>query len=369
MISVGRVEQLLGLAEAGHDVAGQDQVRVEVADDEHAVSASGPAPDMRHHRRRELRSLSRTNQNRCSILLVSRPPCDARPRDHRLLRRCRLGGVHPPAAARPARLRRPRPARPSVLHDIDPRRLDLAEGLARIAVERARPAAPRSGPTADRRAALDGADFVINTINVGGHAATVTDFEVPARFGLRQTIADTLGVGGIFRGLRTFPVLDGSPTDMRAVCPDAWLLNYTNPMAMNIQYLAAAHPDLKVLGLCHSVFWTVHDLCELIDVPLDEVTFHSAGVNHQAWVLRWERDGAEPLPAAGRADRRRPRAAPAGPRRHVPPARLLPDRDQRALQRVRPVVPARRRRDRAAAHPGRRLPADQRGQRRRRSRR
>jgi alpha-galactosidase len=182
-----------------------------------------------------------------------------------------------------------------VLHDIDPRRLELARGLAEIAVARhGREATVRADP--DRRTALSGADFVINSVNVGGHAATVTDFEVPARYGLRQTIADTLGVGGIFRGLRTFPFLDALATDMESVCPRAWLLNYTNPMAMNVQYLASAHPDLNVLGLCHSVFWTVHDLSELVGVPLDEVAFHSAGVNHQAWLLRWEHDGQSLYP-------------------------------------------------------------------------
>jgi alpha-galactosidase len=182
-----------------------------------------------------------------------------------------------------------------VMHDVDPRRLDLAAGLAHIAIDRHdRPATVRA--SADRHAALTGADFVINMVNIGGHAATVTDFEVPARFGLRQTIADTLGVGGIFRGLRTFPFVDQLATDMQDACPQAWLLNYTNPMAMNVQYLAAKHPTLRILGLCHSVYWTVHDLCELIGVPLDEVTFHSAGVNHQAWVLRWERNGTDLYP-------------------------------------------------------------------------
>jgi alpha-galactosidase len=177
-----------------------------------------------------------------------------------------------------------------VMHDVDERRLELAEGLGRIAVERhGRPATVRA--QADRAAALSGADFVINAVNIGGHAATVTDFEIPARYGLRQTIADTLGVGGVFRGLRTFGFLDSLAADMRVECPDAWLLNYTNPMAMNLQYLAQRHPEIKALGLCHSVFWTVHDLCELIDVPMEEVEFHSAGVNHQAWVLGWERDG------------------------------------------------------------------------------
>jgi alpha-galactosidase len=182
-----------------------------------------------------------------------------------------------------------------VMHDVDERRLRLAEGVARIAVGRQeRPVAVRA--ERDRRAALDGADFVINTVNVGGHAATVTDFEVPARYGLRQTIADTLGVGGVFRALRTFPFLDALAADIRAVCPEAWLLNYTNPMAMNVQYLATRHPDVRVLGLCHSVYWTVHDLSELVGVDPDEVDFHSAGVNHQAWLLRWEHRGESLYP-------------------------------------------------------------------------
>jgi alpha-galactosidase len=186
-----------------------------------------------------------------------------------------------------------------VMHDIDPRRLELAEGLARIAVERHdRPAVIRG--SLDRATALAGADFVINAVNIGGHDATLRDFEIPARFGLRQTIADTLGVGGIFRGLRTFGFLDGLARDILAHCPDAWLLNYTNPMAMNIQYLHRQHPTVKVLGLCHSVYWTVHDLSALIGVPFDDVTFHSAGVNHQAWVLRWERDGEDLYPLLDR---------------------------------------------------------------------
>ncbi len=128
------------------------------------------------------------------------------------------------------------------------------------------------------------------------YAATVRDFEIPARYGLRQTIADTIGIGGIFRALRTFPVLDGIAADMIELCPDAWLLNYTNPMAMNIAYLAAVAPSLKAVGLCHSVYWTVHDLCELVDVPLDEVDYRAAGVNHQAWLLRWEHRGEDLYP-------------------------------------------------------------------------
>ncbi|MGA5302595.1 alpha-glucosidase/alpha-galactosidase [Nucisporomicrobium flavum] len=181
------------------------------------------------------------------------------------------------------------------LHDIDPERLETAEAIARRTAEQLG-AQPRITTSLDRRTVLDGADFVINAIQVGMHAATVRDFEIPAKYGLRQTIADTLGIGGIFRALRTFPVLEAIARDMRELCPEAWFLNYTNPMAMNIGYLAAVAPDLKAVGLCHSVFWTVHDLCKLIDVPLDEVDYSAAGVNHQAWLLRWEHRGESLYP-------------------------------------------------------------------------
>ena len=175
-----------------------------------------------------------------------------------------------------------------VLHDIDPERLRVAEAVAhRIAAERG--ARPEITAEPDRKIALDGADFVINMIQVGGHDATVTDFEIPARYGLRQTIADTIGVGGVFRALRTFPVLDAIAADMAAVCPDALLLNYTNPMAMNVWYLSGKVRN--VVGLCHSVYWTMQGLAELVAVPYDEITYLAAGVNHQAWVLRFERDG------------------------------------------------------------------------------
>ncbi|GAA5059281.1 alpha-galactosidase [Thermocatellispora tengchongensis] len=176
------------------------------------------------------------------------------------------------------------------LHDIDPERLQVAEAVAhRIAA--ARGATPRITATGDRRAALDGADFVINMIQVGGHEATVADFEIPARYGLRQTIADTIGAGGVFRALRTFPVLDAIAADMAAVCPGALLLNYTNPMAMNVWYLSGKVAN--VVGLCHSVYWTMRGLCDLVRVPYEEVGYLAAGVNHQAWVLRFERDGED----------------------------------------------------------------------------
>ena len=182
-----------------------------------------------------------------------------------------------------------------VLHDIDVERLETAEAIAR-ATARAAGAQPEVVASADRRRALDGADYVINVIQVGMHQATVRDFEIPAKYGLNQTIADTIGVGGIFRGLRTFPVLADIARDMEQVCPDAWLLNYTNPMAMNVTFLHHVAPRLKVLGLCHSVYWTMVGLCELVDVPYDDVSYWSAGVNHQAWVLRWERGGRDLYP-------------------------------------------------------------------------
>jgi alpha-galactosidase len=181
------------------------------------------------------------------------------------------------------------------LHDIDTERLDTAEAIARRTIEQMAASATVTANT-DRLLALDRADYVINTIQVGMYPATVRDFEIPAKYGLRQTIADTVGIGGIFRGLRTFGVLDGLARDMLEVCPDAWLLNYTNPMAMNVAYLHAVAPTLKVLGLCHSVYWTVRGLCDIAGVPYDEVSYQSAGVNHQAWLLRWEHDGANLYP-------------------------------------------------------------------------
>ena len=131
-----------------------------------------------------------------------------------------------------------------VLHDIDPERLETARAIAE-ATAREVGAHPEITAEADRRRALDGADYVINVIQVGMYDATVLDFEIPAGFGLNQTIADTIGIGGIFRGLRTFPVLAAIARDMAELCPDAWLLNYTNPMAMNVTFLHAVAPPAE----------------------------------------------------------------------------------------------------------------------------
>ncbi|MGW7353202.1 alpha-galactosidase [Streptomyces sp. NPDC054784] len=193
------------------------------------------------------------------------------------------------------------------LHDIHPERLATAEGAARhIAAERG--ASPVVTAHLDRREALEGADFVVNMIQVGMAEATRTDFDVPARHGLRQTIGDTLGVGGIFRALRTFPVLRALAADMAEVCPDALLLNYTNPMAMNVMYLHRIAPRLRTVGLCHSVYWTMQDLSRLVGVAYEDVSYLAAGVNHQAWVLRFEHraDGRDLYPLLDEAIARDP---------------------------------------------------------------
>jgi alpha-galactosidase len=181
------------------------------------------------------------------------------------------------------------------LHDIDADRLASAEAMARF-VARERAAAPRITVHADRRAALDGSDYVVNMVQIGGHAATLRDFEIPARYGLRQTIADTLGVGGIFRTLRTADHMLALGREMADLCPRAWLLNYTNPMAMLCWLVYAGTPTSKVVGLCHSVQATTRDLAELVGVPLDEVAFVAAGLNHQAFILRFEHDGEDLYP-------------------------------------------------------------------------
>jgi alpha-galactosidase len=181
------------------------------------------------------------------------------------------------------------------LHDIDPGRLESAEGMARL-VARERGAAPRITAHLDRRSAIEGADHVINMVQIGGHEATLKDFQIPARYGLRQTIADTLGIGGIFRALRTAPHMLALGREMAELCPSAWLLNYTNPMAMLCWLVYGGTPTDKVVGLCHSVQLTVEHLAGIVGVPEDEVTFLSAGINHQAFMLRLEHEGESLYP-------------------------------------------------------------------------
>jgi len=142
----------------------------------------------------------------------------------------------------------------------------------------------------DRLQALTGADFVVNAVQVGGYKpCTVTDFEVPKKFGLRQTIADTLGIGGIFRALRTIPVMQEFARDMEKVCPDALLLNYTNPMGMLTGYMLR-YTGVKTVGLCHSVQACASELLKLLGMEgkLPGLRWKIAGINHQAWLLEIE---------------------------------------------------------------------------------
>ncbi len=174
------------------------------------------------------------------------------------------------------------------LHDIDAERLETSEIVAHKVAQTLN-VHPHIEATTDRRAALDGADYAICMIQVGGYEpATVVDFEIPKRYGLRQTIGDTLGVGGIMRGLRTIPVLLEMCHDMEALCPDVTFLNYVNPMAINGWAISRAS-RIKTVGLCHSVQGTAEQLAYDIGVPIEEINYLCAGINHLAFYLRFER--------------------------------------------------------------------------------
>ncbi len=191
------------------------------------------------------------------------------------------------------------------LHDIDPERLETAELLAHRVAETLG-TKPKIASSLNRREALDCADYVINSIQVGGHAATVRDHEIPARHGVRQTIGDTLGIGGIIRTLRTAPVMLGIGDDMAEVCPGAWLLNYTNPMAMICQLVYQGTPQQNVVGLCHSVQGTMEMIAGLCGVPVEEVTYFGAGINHQTFLYRLEHGGESLYPKLDEAIERNP---------------------------------------------------------------
>ena len=148
---------------------------------------------------------------------------------------------------------------------------------------------------AQRKDALKGAHYIVNAIQVGGYEpSTVIDFEIPKKYGLRQTIADTLGIGGIFRALRTIPVLMDIADDILEVCPDAWFLNYSNPMAMLTD--ALLRRGIKTVGLCHSVQVCATELLKSLDMPQDNLQWKIAGINHMAWLLEISRNGVDLYP-------------------------------------------------------------------------
>jgi alpha-galactosidase len=181
------------------------------------------------------------------------------------------------------------------LMDIDPERLDAAEAMAGRVAE-AVGAAPRIEATLDRRNALDGADYVITMFQVGGYRpATVTDFELPKRFGLRQTIGDTVGIGGIMRGLRTIPVLLDLCRDVEELCPDALVLQYVNPMAILCRAVDRA-TNVRCVGLCHSVQGTAGDLAADLGIPAGELEYVCAGINHLAFYLDLRHGGRDVYP-------------------------------------------------------------------------
>lgn len=181
------------------------------------------------------------------------------------------------------------------LHDIDAERLEVTR-LVGERIAKGLGAHARIEAHLDRRAALDGADYAIGMFQVAGYdPGTIIDFEVPKRFGLRQTIADTLGIGGIMRGLRTIPVYLEMCRDMQELCPDAWLLNYVNPMAIITWAINRATP-IRTVGLCHSVQGTAEHLAGLIGVEHSEINYICAGINHLAFYLRFEHQGEDLYP-------------------------------------------------------------------------
>ncbi len=180
------------------------------------------------------------------------------------------------------------------LHDIDEVRLKTSEIVTRKIGSTLGISGLRVKASLERREALAGADFVILMMQVGGYKpATVTDFEIPNRYGLGQTIGDTLGIGGIFRGLRTIPVLFDICQDMQDICPDAILLQYVNPMAANCWAIKDKFPDIRTVGLCHSVQETSQQLAEILGESFENINYKCGGINHVAFYTTFEKVHAD----------------------------------------------------------------------------
>ena len=185
------------------------------------------------------------------------------------------------------------------LYDIDPKRLEESH-LMLTAINNnlgGKAKLETYCGVENRKDALRGANYVVNAIQVGLYQpCTVTDFEVPKKYGLRQTIADTLGIGGIFRALRTIPVMFDFARDMEEVCPNAWFLNYTNPMAM-LSGAMQRYTGVKTVGLCHSVQACAPTLMKHAGMEYDDtVQYKIAGINHQAWLLEITKNGQDLYP-------------------------------------------------------------------------
>ncbi len=207
-----------------------------------------------------------------------------------------------------------------VIHDIDPVPISrMVDWVRHVADQRGIPMTAEG--TTDRRAALEGADYVVVTISTGGFALMRHDLEIPARYGIRQSVGDTVGPGGIVRALRNVPVLVDIARDMDELCPDAWLLNLTNPMTVLCRAVSR-ETTVRTLGLCHEVTLCQYTLSLLLDVDLRELDLEVAGVNHLPVITRFgvgEQDGfallRELLDDPARADEPTAAALPPNPGR------------------------------------------------------
>jgi alpha-galactosidase len=181
------------------------------------------------------------------------------------------------------------------LMDVDPERLGQTEAIAERMVERTDAAATVEATT-DRRQALEGADYVLNMIHVGGREPFENEIRIPEEYGVEQAVGDTLGPGGVFRFLRTAPTMLDIARDMEELCPDALLLNYTNPMAM-LCWAVDEATEIDVIGLCHSVPHTVEAIASYTDTPKEGLEYWVAGINHVAWFLECTHGGEDLYPA------------------------------------------------------------------------
>ena len=173
------------------------------------------------------------------------------------------------------------------LVDIDEKRLKISHELLDVIAKKFN-ASPNIKSYTDRREALVGSDFIQSTIQVGGYKpSTVIDFDIPKQFGLRQTIADTLGIGGIMRGLRTIPVLVDIGKDIMELCPNALWLQYVNPMCSNMIAINNACPGIKTVGLCHSVQGTAEMLAKDLNEKIEDIDYLCAGINHMAFYKKF----------------------------------------------------------------------------------
>ncbi len=178
--------------------------------------------------------------------------------------------------------------------DIDEKRLDLIASFARALVkQKSLPA--KIEATTDRAECLQDADYVIVMIQVGGLEAYKHDVEIPLKYGIDQCVGDTLGPGGVFRGLRSIPVMLDICLDMEDLCPNALLMNYSNPMAINC-WAMVMESEIELVGLCHGVQHTAHFLADFAGVPREELDYWTAGINHMAWFLRLEHKGEDIYP-------------------------------------------------------------------------